>query len=87
MLVYNFKYELKILYRNRWVQLLTVLLLVFVWFLLDITGKQRVDKRMGDIQAAQTMVELSDAKTLANLKAIENGEDLGLSNWIFQPTQ
>lgn len=37
---------------------------------------------MGDIQAAQTMVELSDAKTLANLKAIENGEDLGLSNWI-----
>lgn len=82
MLVYNFKYELKILYRNRWVQLLTVLLLVLFVFA-GYNGKQRVDKRMGDIQAAQTMVELSDAKTLANLKAIENGEDLGLSNWII----
>ncbi len=81
MFAYNFKYEIKVLFRNRWVQFLTVLLLLLFVFA-GYNGKQRVDKRMRDIEAAHTTVKTSDAETLVTLQALEKGEDLGLSPWV-----
>lgn len=80
MFAYNFKYELKILFRNRWIQLLTLLLLLLFVFA-GYNGKQRVDKRMGDIEATYSTVKLSDEETLAKLQALEKGEPLELSSW------
>lgn len=81
MFTYNFKYEIKLLFRNRWVQFLTILLLLLFVFA-SYNGKQRVNKRMSDIEAAQTTVKTSDTETLATLEALEKGEDLGLSPWV-----
>lgn len=81
MFTYNFKYESKILFRSRWIQLLTILLLVLFVFA-GYNGKQKTDKRAEDIAAAQATVKASDEETLQTLNAIENGEELNLSSWV-----
>ncbi|MGS2762789.1 DUF3526 domain-containing protein [Sinomicrobium sp. M5D2P9] len=81
MFTYNFKYELKMLFRSRWMQLLTILLLVLFVFA-GYNGKQKTGKRMSDIAAAQATVKASDAETSETLHAIESGEELNLSPWV-----
>ncbi|GGX34009.1 DUF3526 domain-containing protein [Aquimarina muelleri] len=81
MFTYNFKYELKLLLRSSWIQLLTLLLLLLFVFA-SYNGKQKVDKRTADITSAQTVVDTSDKETLSILLAIEKGEDLNLSPWV-----
>ena len=59
MLGYNFKYEFKFLVRNKWIQVLFVILLGLVYFA-GVNGTEKVEKRASDIQKAQE--QLDEAK-------------------------
>ncbi|MEE9362229.1 MAG: ABC transporter permease [Cellulophaga sp.] len=80
MLYYNFKYELKILLRSRWIQLISILLLVLFTFA-SFNGKQRIEKKKADISKAQETVQASDKKMVAILDSIEQGMDVSISRW------
>ncbi len=80
MLYYNFKYELKILLRSRWIQLISILLLVLFVFA-SFNGKNRIEKRKADIKAAHESVKVSDQEMLHLLDSIERGLDVSISSW------
>ncbi|QXP69968.1 DUF3526 domain-containing protein [Polaribacter sp. R2A056_3_33] len=80
MLYYNFKYELKILLRSRWIQLISILLLgLFVFAAFN--GENKVEKRKVNISKARTEVQASDKNKLAVLDSLENGMNVHVSRY------
>ncbi|UMB60767.1 ABC transporter permease subunit [Lutibacter sp. A80] len=80
MLYYNFKYELKILLRSWWIQLISILLLVLFVFA-AFNGQSKIDKRIENISEARASVKISDTKMLSLLDSIENGMSVNVSRW------
>ncbi|AKA36266.1 DUF3526 domain-containing protein [Flagellimonas lutaonensis] len=82
MLSYNFKYELRLLLRSRWIQLLSVILLLLFGFS-AFNGKEKVAKRKADITAAQEEVKQNDAMMLKLLDSVERGLKVSASPWTI----
>ena len=82
MLSYNFKYELKLLVRSRWIQLLSLLLLLLFGFSVY-NGNQKVVKRESDIAAALEEVRQSDTDMLKLLDSVERGMEVSASRWTI----
>jgi len=82
MLSYNFKYELKLLLRSRWIPLLGFILLLLFGFSV-FNGKEKVEKREKDILAAKTEVTESDAMMLKLLDSVEQGLEVSASRWTI----
>ncbi|MDC6364572.1 MULTISPECIES: DUF3526 domain-containing protein [Flavobacteriaceae] len=80
MLSYNFKYELKLLLRSRWIQLLSIILLLLFGFS-AYNGLQKVEKRQKGIAAAKNEVEQSDAMMLKLLDSVERGLEVSVPYW------
>ncbi|MCK0160003.1 DUF3526 domain-containing protein [Allomuricauda sp. F6463D] len=80
MLPYNFKYELRLLLRSRWIQLLSILLLVLFGFS-TYNGKEKVEKRISDISNAKQEVKESDEAMLKLLDSVERGLEVSVSSW------
>ena len=79
MLPYNFKYELKLLLRSRWIQLLGFLLIVLFGFS-TFNGMQKVEKRKSDILIAKQQVEELDQAMLKLLDSVEQGMKVSASS-------
>lgn len=82
MLPYNFKYELRLLLRSRWIQLLSVLLLVLFGFS-TYNGSTKVEKRTNDISSAKKEVEETDRAMLKLLDSVERGMEVSASPWTI----
>jgi len=82
MLSYNFKYELKLLVRSRWIQLLSLVLL-FLFGFATYNGTKKVEKRKTDIAAAQTEVKESDALMLQLIDSVEQGLQVSVPRWTI----
>ncbi|MEW2921993.1 DUF3526 domain-containing protein [Muricauda sp. ANG21] len=82
MLSYNFKYELKMLLRSRWIQLLSIILVLLFGFA-TYNGSQKVEKRKKDIAAAQKEVKDDDVKMLKLLDSVERGLEVSASSWTI----
>ena len=82
MLSYNFKYELKLLLRSRWIQLLSISLLLLFGFSVY-NGLQKVEKRKSDILAAHQEVKENDAMMLKLLDSVENGMAVSVPRWTI----
>ena len=82
MLRYNFIYELRLLLRSRWIQLLSVLLLLIFGFS-TFNGKEKVQKRRNDIAAAKQEVLESDQAMLKLLDSVERGLQVSASSWTI----
>ncbi len=80
MLSYNFKYELKLLVRSRWIQLLSIMLLLLFGFAIY-NGLQKVDKRKRDIAAAYEEVKQNDEMMLKLLDSVERGLEVSVPYW------
>lgn len=80
MLRYNFKYEWLFLIRNRWIQLLSILLFLLFGFAVY-NGIQKVSVRQASITAAVTELKTQEAETLSVLDSIENGHKVSVSRW------
>ena len=82
MLSYNFKYELKVLLRSRWIQMLSIILLLLFGFSAW-NGKQKVEKRQADISAAHKEIEETDFLMLKLLDSVERGMEVSASRWTI----
>ncbi|KAB5490829.1 DUF3526 domain-containing protein [Flagellimonas hadalis] len=82
MLRYNFIYELRILLRSRWIQLLSLLLLLLFGFS-AFNGKEKVEKRKVDIAAAKQEVLDTDQSMLKLLDSVERGMAVSASPWTI----
>ncbi|TAI49255.1 DUF3526 domain-containing protein [Flagellimonas allohymeniacidonis] len=82
MLSYNFKYELKLLLRSRWIQLLSIILLLLFGFS-TFNGLHKIEKRKKDITAAHSEVEENDAMMLKLLDSVEQGMEVSASRWTI----
>ncbi len=82
MLSYNFKYELKLLLRSRWIQLLSVVLLLLFGFS-AFNGMEKVEKRKNDIIAAKLEVEENDKLMLQLLDSVERGLAVSVPRWTI----
>lgn len=80
MLRYNFKYEWLLLIRNRWIQLLSILLLLLFGFAVY-NGIQKVNARQANIDAAVTELKTQEIATLQVLDSIEKGHKVSVSRW------
>ncbi len=80
MLKYNFKYELKLLLRSRWIQLLSLTLLLLFAFS-AYNGKQKVEKRISVINDALLEEEESDVMMLALIDSVNQGLDVSVPRW------
>ncbi|RNC90140.1 MAG: DUF3526 domain-containing protein [Allomuricauda sp.] len=82
MLSYNFKYELKLLLRSRWIQLLSIILLLLFGFS-TYNGLQKVEKRKNDILAAKTEIQENDVLMLKLLDSVERGMQVNVPSWTI----
>jgi len=82
MLSYNFKYELKLLLRSRWIQLLSLILLVLFGFS-TYNGLKKVEVRQDSITKATNEVKESDAMMLKLLDSVENGMEVSVPSWTI----
>lgn len=80
MLSYNFKYELTLLLRSRWIQLLSLVLLLLFGFSVY-NGKQKVEKRGAIIASAQNEVLVDDQQMLKLLDSVERGLSVSVPTW------
>ncbi len=80
MLSFNFKYELKLLLRSRWIQLLSIMLLILFAFS-AFNGIQKVEKRKKDISAAYEEVKENDEMMLKLLDSVERGLAVSVPYW------
>lgn len=80
MFRYNFKYEWITLIRSRWVQGLSLLLLVLCLFA-AYNGRQKVDKRHQDIEGARATMQTSDANMRLLLDSLEAGLPVAVPGW------
>lgn len=79
---YLFRYEMISLIRQRWLQLLSFVLLVLVVFAV-VNGNQKVNKRLSDIQSAQQSVSEKDAQGIVLLDSIEAGFTVDVPRWYM----
>lgn len=79
---YLFRYELVSLIRQRWLQLLTFVLLVLVVFAV-VNGNQKVNQRLTDIESAQQAVSEKDALGVVLLDSIEAGFKVDVPRWYM----
>ncbi|MEP2278378.1 DUF3526 domain-containing protein [Maribacter sp.] len=77
MLKPNFIYEWKLLIRSKWLQLLTILLVLLFGFATN-NGLQRVEKRNSVIAFAQDEVAEADAVMFSLLDSLEKGLPVSL---------
>ncbi|WP_299534672.1 ABC transporter permease subunit [Ulvibacterium sp.] len=82
MLTYNFRYELKLLLRSRWIQLLSLMLLVLFGFS-AFNGQQKVEKRRSDIAEAHLEMRENDAMMLMLLDSVEHGLEVSVPYWTI----
>ncbi|MGB5191315.1 DUF3526 domain-containing protein [Robiginitalea sp.] len=82
MLSYNFKYELKLLLRSRWIQLLSLILVLLFGFA-ALNGREKVVKRELDIEAARQEVRESDEMMLKLLDSVERELEVSASPWTI----
>lgn len=82
MISYNFKYELKLLLRSRWIQLLSLVLLLIFGFS-AYNGLQKVEKRKSDILAAKNEVKENDVLMLKLLDSVERGMEVSVPSWTI----
>ncbi|MBQ4913333.1 DUF3526 domain-containing protein [Maribacter sp. MMG018] len=82
MLRYNFKYELRLLLRSRWIQILSLILLVLFGFS-TFNGIEKVAKRKSDISIAKQQVQESDEAMLKLLDSVERGLPVSASSWTI----
>lgn len=85
MFKHNFKYELKILLRSKWLLLLFFTMLTITLFA-GYNGKQKVDKRFSDIEKAYSAVKKKDSKMLKVLDSLEKGFETSVRSWA-KPTR
>ncbi|TSE08111.1 DUF3526 domain-containing protein [Aquimarina algiphila] len=82
MFSYNFRYELKLLLRSKWIQLLSIILLLLFGFSIY-NGKGKVTKRKTDIVAAKDEVKENDEMMLKLLDSVEKGMQVSASRWTI----
>ncbi len=82
MFKYNFRYELKLLIRSKWIQLLSILLLLLFSFA-AFNGQQKVEKRNLDIAEMKQQIEESDASMLKLLDSVESGMQVSVPRWTI----
>ena len=82
MFTYNFKYELKSLLRSKWLILLSAILLIVVLFA-GYNGKQKVDKRLIDIEKVTSIAKVKDESMLKLLDSIEKGITVKAPRWTL----
>ena len=80
MLQYNFKYELKLLLRSKWIQLLSIVLLLLFGFS-TFNGQQKVQKRKTDITSAFKETKDNDELMLKLLDSVEKGLEVSVPSW------
>lgn len=83
MLKFNFLYELKQLLRSQWLQLLSLLLLVFFGFAVS-NGAKKVVKRKADVAAAQTELQKEYNSLEEKLDSLERRLPAE-PNWVQKP--
>jgi ABC-2 type transport system permease protein len=79
MLNYNFKYELKLLLRNNWIQLLSVFLLVAFAFA-TYNGTQKMQKIKDDVSIATSEANTANNQMVKVLDSIEKGHKVNISS-------
>lgn len=82
MLKYNFIYELKLLLRSRWLQLLSVVLVLLFGFS-AFNGKQKIEKRKAVITEAITEVEQGDVTMEKLLDSVAQGLPVSVPRWTI----
>jgi len=82
MFKYNFKYELKLLLRSNWIQLLSVLLLLLFGFA-AFNGEKKVEKRQGYIDAAIAEMTENDKKMYRLIDSVEQGLSVSAARWTI----
>lgn len=82
MFKYNFKYELKLLLRSNWIQLLSILLLLLFGFA-AFNGQEKVEKRQTDIQAAKNKMIENDQKMFKLIDSVEQGMSVSAARWTI----
>ena len=80
MLKYNFIYELKLLLRSRWIQLLSLVLVLLFGFS-AFNGIEKVQKRIDVIADAELEVEENDAMMLKLLDSVSQGLEVSVPRW------
>ncbi|MDX2302963.1 MAG: DUF3526 domain-containing protein [Microscillaceae bacterium] len=80
MLFYHLKYEFISLFRNRWIQTLSFLLLIMCLFA-AYNGQQKVVKRVEDIQKAKAEVQKGDSLARLVLDSLEAGHEVSIPEW------
>jgi ABC-2 type transport system permease protein len=82
MLPYNFKYELKLLLRSRWIQLLSIILLLLFGFAAH-NGKQKVAKRINDITNVKIETKANDELMVKLMDSVEQGMAVSATPWTI----
>ena len=78
----NLKYELKLLLRSRWIQLLSLLSVTLIGYAVY-NGQNNLNKRVQAISDAQLSVEESDRDMLKLLDSVEKGMSVSASRWTI----
>ena len=82
MLKYNFIYELKVLLRSRWLQLLCLVLVLLFGFA-AFNGQQKIDQRQTVINQAIAEVDASDVTMAALLDSVSQGLPVSVPRWTI----
>ncbi|WP_299223324.1 DUF3526 domain-containing protein [uncultured Psychroserpens sp.] len=82
MLKYNFKYEWLLLIRNRWIQVLTILLFILFGFA-AYNGTQKVKMRTSNLTSAINELQIKEREILSQLDSLEAGHELNISRWMM----
>ena len=82
MLKNIFKYESKLLLRSRWIQLLSIVLLLLFGFSAN-NGKRKADNRAEIINTAINEVDESDAMMLSLLDSVSQGLEVSVPRWTI----
>jgi len=80
MLKFNFIYELKLLLRSRWIQLLSLVLLILFGIATN-NGLKRVEKQKSDIALAKAEVQENDENMMKVLDSLERGLFVNFTPW------
>lgn len=82
MLKFNFIYELKQLLRSRWIQLLSILLLLLFGFATH-NGLEKVDRRQTTIEDAESEMQKLDEQMVKLLDSLEKGFSVSISTGYY----
>ncbi|MEK9612837.1 MAG: hypothetical protein VW080_02790 [Flavobacteriaceae bacterium] len=82
MLKYNFKYEFKLILRSRWIQTLSVVILLFIG-LSTYNGTEKVKKRVRIISKAEKEIEKSDRLMLKLIDSVNQGFKVSAPRWTI----